>query len=467
MKQCSYCQAVANSDTQKFCSKCGRPFPPVPVAETPPAPAPKGGAAAAPKPPEPPKEPAAPPLQTQQTAANLPPVSPRAPAANARKAPAPPPRVTLKKNAAPGRGPAGQYAAPPAAAPVRGAAAPVPPQPKKKKKGFGVLVAVLVLAILLLTGAIVYILGSRAGLFDDFLSGFPSSFIESFQRGGDADGQEKDRTDEDDRSDDADTDADGGNDADGDTGDDLDTGDADAEPEPTPEPTPAAPAVATETTVVIHDAHPNGRLLVDGQEVPFEYVGSDIVIQRSVLPDVCQVRLIAENGGAYQTAAVWFNEDYGHELSFAADYGDYETCDVTGLAHPSEKVINVLIWAYHLGFLQSINEQSTSYMRYSTQSNTKAEEDHIFSTANSQNKYKLDDFSATLEPDSVQYNGDGTVLFNASFRSEATNRSSGKKSTVNNHKTMEIIWEDGMWKVNRIAFLNDDDFDAGRYADFS
>ena len=30
---------------------------------------------------------------------------------------------------------------------------------------------------------------------------------------------------------------------------------------------------------------------------------------------------------------------------------------------------------------------------------------------------------------------------------------------------MEIVWEDGVWKVNRLAFVSDGDYEARRYAE--
>ena len=233
---------------------------------------------------------------------------------------------------------------------------------------------------------------------------------------------------------------------------------------------PAGPVVVpvaepTESTVVLRNAHPNARLLVDGAVTPFEYVGNDIVVQRSDLKDVCQVRIIADSNGSYETAAVWFNYKYGNELSFADDYGPYVPCDESGEGEPSRKVVNILVWAYHESFLKCINEQSAQYLRYSTDKNTVAETEHIFSKANAQNTYDLDNFSAVCDPDSITYYGDGRAVFNAQFTSYATNRKTGSKSEVISRKTMEIVWEDGVWKVNRLAFVSDGDYEARRYAE--
>ncbi|WP_294452132.1 hypothetical protein, partial [uncultured Gemmiger sp.] len=67
------------------------------------------------------------------------------------------------------------------------------------------------------------------------------------------------------------------------------------------------------------------------------------------------------------------------------------------------------------------------------------------------------------EESSIQYS-DGLVRYNGSFVTYATNRQTGLEKEISNHRTIELVWEDGMWKVNRMAFLSDEDFSAGRYA---
>lgn len=244
-------------------------------------------------------------------------------------------------------------------------------------------------------------------------------------------------------------------------------------PETTATPVPE-PAVASETQVVLRNAKPDGKILVDGVEVPFEYVGSDAVVQRQYLPDLCQIRIVAsDENGQYQTAAVWYNYRYGNELTFgnpavfgdANAYGEYLPCDADGKAEPSDQFINVLTWAYYQGFLQCINNQTMSFMVYSTAGNTSDASNNVYSSSNQKNTYNMDDFTAVCDPNSIQYTSDGRVIYNAYFRSTATNRSSGESKEIVNQRTIELVWEDSMWKVNRQAFLSDSDYEAGNYAD--
>lgn len=238
-----------------------------------------------------------------------------------------------------------------------------------------------------------------------------------------------------------------------------------AAPTPAPAPTEVPRAEATDSTVVLRSAHSNGRLLVNGVDTPFEYVGEDIVIQRSDLPEICQILFIAENNGAYEMAAIWYSSQSENDLSLTEGSGGYVPCDANGLGKPGTSFINTLLWVYHEGFLRAINEQSTAYLRYSTEKNTNAENDHVFSTANARNTYDLNNFSAECDANSITYSNDGKITLNATFVSYATNRQNGNRAQVVSRKTMELLWENGVWKINRLAFVNDNDYAAGRYAD--
>lgn len=226
------------------------------------------------------------------------------------------------------------------------------------------------------------------------------------------------------------------------------------------------PAQASDSQVVLRNVPDDAVITVNGAEVDYEMVGHDAVVQRSYIPDVAQVRVIAPvDGGGWQTAAVWYNYKYGNDMTMgdSGDYGQYVSCDADGKAEPSEKVVDVLTWAYYDGFLRCINDQTLSYMAFSTATNTSDQSENVFSDANSKNIYDVDDFTAVCDPESILYQ-DGKVIYNAYFRSTCTRRSTGDSKQVENHRTIELVWEDGVWKVNRIAFLSEDDFNARNYA---
>lgn len=223
-------------------------------------------------------------------------------------------------------------------------------------------------------------------------------------------------------------------------------------------------ATATETQVVFRNSRENAVITVDGVQVPFTYVGTDAVVERSALKDVCQVRIVAPTEDGYETAAVWYNYRYGNDMTFGDDYGEYQPSDADGLARPGDKVVDVLTWAYYLGYLNSINAQDVGQMAYSTADNSLAQTSGIYDPENTNYQYDTDDFMAVCDPASIVMQEDQTVVYNATFESHRTDRTTGETSVGMNHRTIRLRWEDGCWKVDATAFLSDSDFAAGRYA---
>lgn len=243
-------------------------------------------------------------------------------------------------------------------------------------------------------------------------------------------------------------------------------------PVETPAPAPSGElpsAVATEEQVVFRNGRPGAVLTVDGAAVDYQTVGTDLVVARSEMPDLAQVRIVCSTGaGGWETAAVWYNYHYGNDLTFgqADSYGEYLPCTQQGRARPSDKMVDVLTWAYYKGFLTSINEQSSYPMEYSTDANTAEQTEYIFSASNAHNTYDLDDFSAQADVQSILYDGD-RVVYNAAFRCIATDKTTGNRSEIRNCRTIQLVWADGMWMVDRVVFLSESDFNARRYADLT
>lgn len=226
-------------------------------------------------------------------------------------------------------------------------------------------------------------------------------------------------------------------------------------------------AEASDTQVVFRNVPEFSVITMDGQPVSYTWINGDAVIPRENLPDVCIIRAIAPYGdNKYQTAAAWYNYRYGNDVTLgdASNYGEYRECDGDGKCEPSYKVVDVLTWAYYTGFLKCINNQTTDYLVYSGENNFEDARDHIFGKQNAKSEYDLTNYQAVCSAPTISYQ-DGKTCYNASFVCYAKDRETGKVTTISNHRTIELCWQNGMWIVNRIAFLSDDDFNAGRYAD--
>lgn len=239
-------------------------------------------------------------------------------------------------------------------------------------------------------------------------------------------------------------------------------------------------AVPSAQQIVLRNALPNEtttelRLTVDGQDMDFRLEGMDAVIpfenMNAFCTDkyACQVHIIAKQlNGTYLTAGIWVNcqdysiyadrgglEEYYNKgfLDFGGDmYGPFVSGCEDGFANvPSTGMVNVLTWAYYWSYLNSINNQNVQ-LYYSTAANTEIEGKRCLNELNSQNTYDINDFRAIYDDsESIQYGSDGHVTYRAYFWSKRTRRNTQEEAAIERRCRMDVVWEDGMWKVNAMT----------------
>lgn len=226
-------------------------------------------------------------------------------------------------------------------------------------------------------------------------------------------------------------------------------------------------AQENENLVVLRNALPDGIVTVDGVSVPFNYVGADITISRSLVPDFCIIRIIAPYGDGYATAAVCYNYNYGNDMILGSteedgvnNYGAYASCDISGYAAPnSSKFLDILTWDYFRFYQQAINANDTNQLKYVTSSYLGQRASDAMSEFGVE--YDLKDFNVTTDPKSIHIlsNPDGTaaVVINARFKGNVINNG-GMTYANERYYTLRYEWEDNMWKVADSALISANDF---------
>ena len=63
--------------------------------------------------------------------------------------------------------------------------------------------------------------------------------------------------------------------------------------------------------------------------------------------------------------------------------------------------------------------------------------------------------------------GTYSLTVNVSYMCVREDRDTAVREINSNHRTICMVWQDGMWQVDDIAFLSDDDFAAHKYADLN
>ena len=77
------------------------------------------------------------------------------------------------------------------------------------------------------------------------------------------------------------------------------------------------------------------------------------------------------------------------------------------------------------------------------------------------NTYDLGNFQAVSDPASIKYT-DGQVIYNGHFVANYTD--SGSSYTADHHRTLRLVWEDGIWKVDAFSLLPDGAYSSTTYA---
>lgn len=233
-----------------------------------------------------------------------------------------------------------------------------------------------------------------------------------------------------------------------------------AEPTATVQPS----ATASDTTYIVRGVPENAAITINGEPAAYTLVGSDVVFQKDALGTAAQLRFVVQVNGTYQAAQLWYTEESGNEITLGSDV--FSASDSTGLLTPDEDYIQKAALYYYKGFLDAINVHNLGAMRFSTERNSNEQSEHVFSDLNAGNTYDITTASCSIDAASLSI-GQSDLTVNVTYMCMREDRSTGDRAVNSNHRTIKMIWQDGMWQVDDIAFLNDTDFAAHRYADLN
>lgn len=131
---------------------------------------------------------------------------------------------------------------------------------------------------------------------------------------------------------------------------------------------------------------------------------------------------------------------------------------------PTEEQINELVIAYYQSYLNCINTQSMAGLVNSTQSHATALEARVTSEDNK--PYTFEYIETAIDGQSIATSEDGTrIRVNAQFSYRYTPREGGSATDGSNTQTLEIIYENERWLVNRMEFVSAGDFGNHIHAD--
>lgn len=231
---------------------------------------------------------------------------------------------------------------------------------------------------------------------------------------------------------------------------------------PTTEPQAVA---ATADSVVLHGVPDGATITINGQNAAATVQNGDAALSKTALGDATQLRVIANQGGNWRAAAIWYTADQGSEITLSDSDFLYSGSE-DGYLEPDDAFLENVALNYYKAFLNAVNDHDLSEMRFSTARNTDEQSSHVFSDLNAGNTYDTSTASCTLDDSSITW-GTYSLTANVSYMCVREDRDTAVREINSNHRTICMVWQDGMWQVDDIAFLSDDDFAAHKYADLN
>ena len=249
-----------------------------------------------------------------------------------------------------------------------------------------------------------------------------------------------------------------------------------AEPTAQPAQTPAPAATAAPTTepqavaatadsVVLHGVPDGATITINGQNAAATVQNGDAALSKTALGDAAQLRVIVNQGGHWRAAASWYTAAQGSEITLS-DSDFLSSGSEDGYLEPDDAFLKNVALNYYKAFLNAVNDHDLSEMRFSTARNTDEQSSHVFSDLNAGNTYDTSTASCTLDGSSITW-GTYSLTVNVSYMCVREDRDTAVREINSNHRTICMVWQDGMWQVDDIAFLSDDDFAAHKYADLN
>lgn len=200
------------------------------------------------------------------------------------------------------------------------------------------------------------------------------------------------------------------------------------------------------------------RITLNGQEIPYG-VAEDgrVYLDRGDLTATDSLlRAILPSGQGYQTSLALVSKPSNPTASF----GTLTTCDAEGYNDPDESYLDAMLTVYYKSQLQAFNSRKVSDLRFSTDLNAQSWEGDITMGAYDAVEYNLDTSDMVHTPAGLAY-GDHKVTVNAAGNWTGVNRTTGKTESGTDYMTIQAIWQDGLWQVDRCLPCSEEDYENG------
>ena len=185
----------------------------------------------------------------------------------------------------------------------------------------------------------------------------------------------------------------------------------------------------------------DGRAYVDRRAL-----GSTDVLLRAILP----------SGDGWQTSLALVSKPSNPTASF----GTLRPCEEDGFNEPDAEYLDAMLTVYYHSQLRAFNSRNVSDLRFSTDLNDQSWQPSITTGAYDAVLYDLEDSDMTYTETGLAH-GEDKVTFNAAGHWTGTNRDSGAAESGTDYMTIQAIWRDGIWQVDRCLPCTEQEYNNG------
>ena len=119
-----------------------------------------------------------------------------------------------------------------------------------------------------------------------------------------------------------------------------------------------------------------------------------------------------------------------------------------------------VIWFLAQSQIFAANAAAPAELRYVTELHSQSLSAGIKSGATGAVTFTLDKSDMVCDTEHIAY-GDNTVTVNAAASYEAVNDTTGEVETATDYYTIQAVWQDGMWLVDRSWMIPESDYQNG------
>ena len=177
------------------------------------------------------------------------------------------------------------------------------------------------------------------------------------------------------------------------------------------------------------------------------------------------LRVISPEGDGYRTALALVSKPSNENAAF----GTFVPCEADGYAKPDEEYLDAMLTVYYRAYLRAANAAAPAELRYVTELHSQSLSAGIKSGATGAVTFTLDKSDMVCDTEHIAY-GDNTgrwlwrtmaVTVNAAASYEAVNDTTGEVETATDYYTIQAVWQDGMWLVDRSWMIPESDYQNG------